>query len=397
MAREPDRAAGAGCRALGSGSTTKRYLRMCAGSAKRSLRQRQLEIHEPAVAHRAGRGALRHRGALRRCSSSAAAAPRSARRPSPGRATHIRRLARAPESVCTGHHTNQAKHPDGGHDGQRDRGRKTPFQQSTHRVTPCAICRILQTNNRRQDGDCVRAQARCKYFRDAMAARLLLVSAGAGGSAGMRLTVTTLIPDESVRVGSLSSAVRAARGPGRAASTSTTVSRRPPIRDSSPRHPTRPTSGFSRIRLVGARDPAQCGRAAATRLPAPGLSADRFAGLCTNRCRMAAGGSTPPATAGRSARATCAHRDFLFPLTVPRRRRTHVLPALCLAGPGRHQPVVARSERARRDAEPRTARLRRLLRLRAHAAGVERTGVHRGARPAPFSPTSPTSPLSAST
>ena len=43
-----------------------------------------------------------------------------------------------------------------------------------------------------------------------------------------------------------------------------------------------------------------------------------------------------------------AHRDFLFPLTLPRRQRRTVLPALPVAGPGRHQPVAARSGRARR-------------------------------------------------
>ena len=88
-----------------------------------------------------------------------------------------------------------------------------------------------------------------------------------------------------------------------------------------------------------------------------------------------------------------AHRDFLFPLTVPPGAERTYLPALCLAGAGRHQPVIARSQRARRDAEPRAARLRRVLRLRAHAAGVERPGVRRGARPGVLSRTSPTSPL----
>ena len=38
---------------------------MCAGVGEAFLRQRQLEIHEPVVTHRAGGCALRHRGALR--------------------------------------------------------------------------------------------------------------------------------------------------------------------------------------------------------------------------------------------------------------------------------------------------------------------------------------------
>ena len=101
--------------------------------------------------------------------------------------------------------------------------------------------------------------------------------------------------------------------------------------------------------------------------------------ICTSRTRTA-GRSTRPAIANRSARATSQHRDFLFPLTLPANSRTHLLPALRLAGTGGHQPVAARSQRARRRVEPRTARLWRVFRLRDHAAGVERPGVPRGAR-----------------
>ena len=136
-----------GLSGLGSGSTRKRYLRMCAGigealASTTAARDSRTSRNAP---HRPRRPAASTCPA--RCSSSAAATRRSAPRPSPGRATRIRRPAPGRESVCTGHtRTRRTGRPP--RPPRRARSSRLHFSRSTHRVTPCSICRILQTNNR---------------------------------------------------------------------------------------------------------------------------------------------------------------------------------------------------------------------------------------------------------
>ena len=114
--------------------------------------------------------------------------------------------------------------------------------------------------------------------------------------------------------------------------------------------PPRPTSGISPsawwVRLTLRNEGAQ-----PRLVPAPRLSTDRFAGSV----RASAGFTwRQHATGDRRPFGSrdVAHRDFLFPLTVPagtERRSICVMPR---QGPSRHQPLVARSQHIDRGREP---------------------------------------------
>ena len=119
--------------------------------------------------------------------------------------------------------------------------------------------------------------------------------------------------------------------------------------------------------------------AVARGVPAPELSTHRFLDLFEPD---GAGGWRHTATGDRQPFGTrpVAHRDFLFPLTLPASSQSTYLPAVRLAGTHRHHPVGAGSRRTDRRRQPGTDGLRHLLWLRIHAAGVEWAGVRGGAR-----------------
>ena len=179
----------------------------------------------------------------------------------------------------------------------------------------------------------------------------ILVSA-AWPAAGNAPGATTLIPDESVHVRSMSSAVELLED--RAGKLDiATVSQPPASTGFVAATPATANVGFSPsawwVRLTLRNDGGEP-RLVYLRQDYPLIdSLDLYEPLPDFTWRQHATGDRRPFSSR-----DVAHRDFLFPLTCARRNRTHVLSALCLAGPDRHQPLVARSQRTDRGGKPGT-------------------------------------------
>ena len=165
------------------------------GCGEALARQRQLEIHEPVVTHRAGGGALRHRSALRGVVVALAQRARPGPSPQPWSSQTYSSTGSSAGMVCTGHHTNQANKPTAASADAATRPPRIHFISRRIALLPArTVAYSKQTTQTTGWRLCTRLTERCKCFMASKASRGTLVSLAACRFSGHAPTVTTLIP-----------------------------------------------------------------------------------------------------------------------------------------------------------------------------------------------------------